>query len=189
MALLMDVAVAPGASVAQIVVRFGMSPLTPARLQSIVRWAAVSELVIVCAGDGTGSASRRMTNSTRALVLMDYSSISRLYGASRARGRRRAPRRFSPRSAAWSSRHHNVERDPRVTARGVPHSGHDLVLASHERDPWHGPARRARGPPALPPSPPHHAHQRRARRPPGECQDAAFHGPLRDRDGRPSRAG
>jgi hypothetical protein len=50
-ALLMAAALAPGASVVQMFVRFGTPPLTPGRLQSIVRPAADSESVIVCADE------------------------------------------------------------------------------------------------------------------------------------------
>src|SRR5262245_12901677 len=73
MALLIAVAVAPGASVAHTVVRCGISPLTPARLQSTVRWA--SALVKVCACDDAGRPTRRKRNRTRVITLIDCGSL------------------------------------------------------------------------------------------------------------------
>src|SRR5262245_9409317 len=72
-ALLIAAAVVPGLRVAQIVVRLGIPPVTPARLQSMVRPAAASESTIVWADANAGRTSTPTTSRTCLVHFIRYS--------------------------------------------------------------------------------------------------------------------
>src|SRR5262245_13770222 len=75
MALLIVAAVAPGLRVVQIAARLGIPPVTPARLQSIVRRAAASESTIVWAGASDGKISTPTTSRRDCVHFIQISSI------------------------------------------------------------------------------------------------------------------